>query len=484
MKLRARLSLFTVLIIASLVGGISLSTLFFLRNLFVVDSASSQKTLLASFQRVCEEAVESSDPVIASNFIKSLEKSVPGLAYAAFTHVPLQRTLGENVRFLQIYSDLDMAARLGPERRDVNTPGGDVIREMSTEIMVQNQSYGIARIGLYDKYVQASVAEKVNRVQRIVFVVAAGALMLAILAAFWMSGQLVNPIRQLADGAKAIGDGNLDTHINVNRKDEIGFLADEFNIMAVKLKELDQLKDDFVSSVSHELRSPLAAISGYVELMTRKPLEQIPVEKRTKAFGIIQESTTRLTGFINDILDLAKIKAGRVDIRKTNVHLGKSIEEIVGLFAPLFEKKKITGTVAVPAELPILALDEEKMKQVVTNLISNAYKFTPEGGRITVSAEDSGETITVAVTDTGIGIPKDYVNQLFERFTQVPGTREKMGGPKGTGLGLAIAKGIVEAHGGKIWVESEVGQGSSFKFTLPKAATEASVQANIFSRGG
>jgi signal transduction histidine kinase len=276
----------------------------------------------------------------------------------------------------------------------------------------------------------------------------------------------------------------LDTHINVNRKDEIGFLADEFNIMAVKLKELDQLKDDYVSSVSHELRSPLAAISGYVELMTRKPLEQIPVEKRTKAFGIIQESTTRLTGFINDILDLAKIKAGRVDIRKTNVHLGKSIEEIVGLFAPLFEKKKITGTVAVPAELPILALDEEKMKQVVTNLISNAYKFTPEGGRITVSAEDSGETITVAVTDTGIGIPKDYVNQLFERFKQVPGTREKMGGPKGTGLGLAIAKGIVEAHGGKIWVESEVGQGSSFKFTLPKAATEASVQANIFSRGG
>ena len=183
-------------------------------------------------------------------------------------------------------------------------------------------------------------------------------------------------------------------------------------------------------------------------------------------------------------MDLAKIKAGRVDIRKTNVHLGKSIEEIVGLFAPLFEKKKITGTVAVPAELPILALDEEKMKQVVTNLISNAYKFTPEGGRITVSAEDSGETITVAVTDTGIGIPKDYVNQLFERFKQVPGTREKMGGPKGTGLGLAIAKGIVEAHGGKIWVESEVGQGSSFKFTLPKAATEASVQANIFSRGG
>jgi signal transduction histidine kinase len=90
----------------------------------------------------------------------------------------------------------------------------------------------------------------------------------------------------------------------------------------------------------------------------------------------------------------------------------------------------------------------------------------------------------VAVTDTGIGIPKDYVNQLFERFKQVPGTREKMGGPKGTGLGLAIAKGIVEAHGGKIWVESEVGQGSSFKFTLPKAATEASVQANIFSRGG
>jgi signal transduction histidine kinase len=295
-----------------------------------------------------------------------------------------------------------------------------------------------------------------------------------------MSRQLVHPIYLLAAGAKSLGDGNLDTRIDFKRNDEIGFLAEEFNHMAVKLKELDMLKDEFVSSVSHELRSPLAAISGYVELLMRKPLDQIPVEKRTRAFTIIQDSTTRLTRFINDILDLAKIKAGRVDIRKTQMNLSAVLNEIVGLFQPLFEKKNITGSVVVPPDFPILPVDEEKIKQVITNLVSNAYKFTPEGGAITLSAENGDSLVTVNVRDTGIGIPPEFVGQLFERFKQVPGTREKMGGPQGTGLGLAIAKGIVEAHGGKIWAESVVNQGSVFRFTLPKTAVETSLQANIF----
>jgi signal transduction histidine kinase len=154
----------------------------------------------------------------------------------------------------------------------------------------------------------------------------------------------------------------------------------------------------------------------------------------------------------------------------------------VGLFQPLLDKKRMTGKVTVAAELPTVMADDEKIRQVITNLVSNAYKFTPEGGTLTLSAKDSGADITVSVADTGIGIPKEFIGQLFERFKQVPGTRQKMGGPKGTGLGLAIAKGIVEAHGGRIWAESEPGQGTTFFFTLPKAAdTAVQPNARIFN---
>jgi signal transduction histidine kinase len=206
-----------------------------------------------------------------------------------------------------------------------------------------------------------------------------------------MSAQITRPLHLLAEGAKAIGDGNLDTQIHVGREDELGFLAHEFNIMAIKLKELDQLKDEFVSSVSHELRSPLAAISGYVELMTRKPLEQIPIEKRTKAFNIILDSTNRLTQFINDILDLAKLKAGRVDVRKTPFSCGEGVGRNHEPFLSLVGKKENDGTRCwLSADLPVLPADDEKIRQVITNLVSNAYKFTPERGVLTLDAKDTG----------------------------------------------------------------------------------------------
>ncbi|MBL8023855.1 MAG: HAMP domain-containing histidine kinase [Elusimicrobia bacterium] len=482
MKLRARLSLFTGVIIVALVAGISVSTLVLLRKVFLAEVRSNQETTLNSFSQTCEESLVLRDPVLVANYVDSLRKSLPGLAYAVFVNQELGRTIGDTAQFRQIYPYFSHAVEPGLPRRLIQIPRGEVIVEVSTEIRREGQSAGMVRMGFYQSYVQATIADKVGRVQQIVLVVAGVSLILAVMATLLMSAQITRPLHQLAAGAKAIGEGNLDTQIYVSRRDELGFLAHEFNIMAVRLKELDQLKDEFVSSVSHELRSPLAAISGYVELMTRKPLEQIPIEKRTKAFNIILDSTTRLTQFINDILDLAKLKAGRVDIRKTPFSVAKALDETMSLFAPLLEKKNITSRVLAAENLPALPADDEKMRQVITNLVSNAYKFTPEGGVLTLDAKDTGVEITVSVSDTGIGIPKEFIEHLFERFKQVPGTRQKMGGPKGTGLGLAIAKGIVEAHGGRIWAESEPGQGTTFFFTLPKVApAHAVADARIFN---
>jgi signal transduction histidine kinase len=473
--------LFTVLIIATLVGGISFATIFLLRKQFTSDAQAQQETILRNFLRVCVESIESHDPIIAINYIENLERSVPGLAYAVFVNEDLQRILGETAVFRDVYPTYEQAALRGPERLSASGMSAELIEEVAEDVALRGDIHGVARVGFRRDFVKADIADKVARVQGIVLAVAGAALLLAVLAALWMSAQLTAPIHALAEGAKALGDGNLDTRIAVLRKDELGFLAEEFNIMAVKLKELDNLKDEFVSSVSHELRSPLAAISGYVELLTRKPLDQIPPEKRTKAFTIIMDSTARLTQFINDILDLAKLKAGRVDVRKTPFETAKVMDDVLSLFQPLFEKKNLTGRVQAAASLPVIPADEEKIRQVITNLVSNAYKFTPEGGSVTLEATETADAVRIAVADTGIGIPKDFLGRLFERFNQVPGTRQKMGGPKGTGLGLAIAKGIVEAHGGRIWAESEPGQGSRFIFTLPKTADPAVAGVRMFS---
>jgi signal transduction histidine kinase len=484
MKLRTRLSLFTGLIITFVVVGTSTTTVYFLRQHLFAEIENNQKTFLNNFRKVCEEALITHDDLLLFNYIASLKKTVPGLVYAAFVDTSRQFVIGKTDTFDQIFPDIAQAAKIDAsdftQIGTFHTIANEKVVDLAANVMLDGVRQGVARVGILKTVVEANVREGTQRIQQIVFMVGGAAFLIGLLAALWTAAQLTHPIYLLAEGAKSLGDGNLDTQIDIKRNDEIGLLAEEFNIMAVKLKELDQLKDDFVSSVSHELRSPLSAISGYVELLTAKPLEQIAPEKRTKAFNIIQESTGRLTQFINDILDLAKLKSGRVEIRKGPFDVKRASDEILGLFSPLFDKKKIQSFSYIDQDIPVIQADEEKVKQVITNLISNALKFTPEGGAISVSGQKDHEFLTVSVSDTGIGIPADYVGQIFERFKQVPGTREKIGGPKGTGLGLAIAKGIVEAHGGRIWVESTVGKGSTFRFTLPLAASAEPVQAKIF----
>jgi two-component system sensor histidine kinase GlrK len=284
---------------------------------------------------------------------------------------------------------------------------------------------------------------------------------------------MTRPIKKLAKGAASIGEGNLDTKIDVSSKNELGNLASEFNNMALKLKELDQMKNDFVSSVSHELRSPLTAIEGYVDFFLQGISMQdqgvtITKEKQVKALNIMKNNTRRLSGFINDILDLAKIEAAQMEMVKEPTLLKGIIEEMVTLFIHLAEEKKITLSYNVEGEVGEISVDGDKMKQVLSNLISNALKFTPEGGKIIIGLKDQVDSQLISVKDTGIGIPKDSLNAVFDKFRQVEGVREKIKGAKGTGLGLAIVKGIVEGHGGKIWVESELGKGSTFLVRLPK----------------
>jgi signal transduction histidine kinase len=255
---------------------------------------------------------------------------------------------------------------------------------------------------------------------------------------------------------------------NVRLFQEIQDKSRQLETANERLKELDRLKSDFVSNVSHELRTPLTAIKGAVDLLLREvpgPLN----ESQTRHLSRVRSNTQHLAGLINDVLDLSKIEQGKIELYAGRVSLGGLVHEVMETVKPLAAEKAVLIEAKVPEPSVLVWADRDKVAQVLMNLVGNAIKFTPPQGRVMVSAsKDSAEWAQVSVNDNGPGISAAECQKIFQKFYQV----SEDGGPKpkGTGLGLAISKALVELHGGKIWVESEQGRGSTFSFTLPVSA--------------
>jgi two-component system phosphate regulon sensor histidine kinase PhoR len=230
-----------------------------------------------------------------------------------------------------------------------------------------------------------------------------------------------------------------------------------------EIKRLERMRKDFVANVSHELRTPLAAIQGYLETLVDGGLENR--EEAREFLAILQKHTDRMTNIVRDLLQLSRIESGLDPIRPARIDLREAVDRNLLLLKPLAEKKGQTFTVSVLSDLSLQA-DPEKLNQVLINLLDNAIKYTPEGGGIAVTASEGGGAVQIEIRDSGIGIPREDLSRIFERFYRVDRTRSRELG--GTGLGLSIVKHIVEAHGGKITVESELGKGSRFILTFPR----------------
>ena len=230
-----------------------------------------------------------------------------------------------------------------------------------------------------------------------------------------------------------------------------------------RLLELDRLKSDFLSTVSHELRTPLTSIRSFSEILLRYDVDD--AEKRKKFVGIIHNEAERLTRMINDLLDLSKIEAGRLELFPEPLELEPVFGRAISTTQPLFAEKGIIVVSTVEAGLPPVYADADRLHQVLTNLLANSVKFSPEGGAIRLSGMKKGGYALISVTDEGPGIPPDRLEQIFERFHQVRDPQKSH--PLGTGLGLTISREIVDKMGGNIWVESEFGDGAVFFFTVP-----------------
>jgi signal transduction histidine kinase/CheY-like chemotaxis protein len=231
-----------------------------------------------------------------------------------------------------------------------------------------------------------------------------------------------------------------------------------------KEREVDRMKSEFVSMVSHELRTPLTSIKGYVDLLQTGEVGELTNDQRD-FLAIVKTNTDRLVDLINELLDISRIEAGRVELRRKALDLPALIQQVADTMRPQLQAKRQKLTLDLPPNLPPVSGDSDRVIQILTNLVSNAHKYTPVEGSLTIAARDEGDHVRVDIADTGIGLSKEDQAQLFSKFfrAQNRATQEV----SGTGLGLAITRSLIQLHGGDVWVESAPGKGSTFSFTLP-----------------
>lgn len=297
----------------------------------------------------------------------------------------------------------------------------------------------------------------VTLAERLAFALAVG-LALAALLFLWLSRRLTEPIRALTRATAQVGAGRYDVEIPPARgNDEIARLTERFRQMVAELAEAERLKRSFLMSVSHELRTPLTAIRGHVEAI-REGIVTEP-EHVAASLDIVAAETDRLERLVGDVLDLAKLQAHRFTVRTEEVDLARVLDQAYGAFAEEARRREIDYRLDRADDAPVIVSDGDRVLQVITNLLSNAFRWTPDGGRVELGLDASNGGVSVDVLDTGPGVAPSDRARIFEAFVSDD--------TNGTGLGLPIARELALALGGRIELESELGRGSRFRLVLP-----------------
>jgi signal transduction histidine kinase len=306
--------------------------------------------------------------------------------------------------------------------------------------------------------------------RNLVIGVAVGAIVLALLLGFVLAWSVIGPIQRIDARLAGIASGDFSGHVDVENRDELGGLAanvnrmnDELRRLYMELEETSRHKSEFLASMSHELRTPLNAIIGFSEVLREEMFGPVN-EKQAEYLDDIISSGNHLLSLINDVLDLSKVEAGQVELEVGPFSLRQALERGVVMVREQAIEEGVQVELSAGPEVDVVEGDERRIKQVIFNLLSNAVKFTPTGGEVDVSAIRVNGGVRVSVADTGPGIAPGDHQRVFEEFQQTDAGLEQH---EGTGLGLALSKRLVELHGGRIWLESELGKGSTFVFTLP-----------------
>ena len=345
---------------------------------------------------------------------------------------------------------------IGPALRDADlalSPVEQVLRGRTTARVLEAES-------------ALSEAERVSLVALIV------ALVLAAAIAFWLTRSISRPVKALEEGMRAVADGELGHTLGyrTDRHDEFGRLAISFREMSRQLAELDKLKAEFVSIASHELKTPINVILGYLQLMQEGIYGPL-TDKQQQVSETIGLQAKTLARLASQLLDVSRFAAGGGRIEPRPIQFNAMLDELQRTFHVLAVQRQIDFRIVRREALPeAVVWDPERINEVTGNLLSNAFKFTQAGGSVELTAASADNSVVITVRDTGAGIPEQQLPHVFEKFYQAD--NQRAASTKGTGLGLAIAKEIVEAHGGRIRCESIVGAGTTFTLSLPVTVRE------------
>jgi len=484
MTIRLKLSLLSSALILTILGLSGVLQQVFERRTLLAAQASRRADTVRQLVRVCEDAVQERpsnpltshitsmfqvDPIAYSPLLVNYVKTL--LAYEPVSYVLLLDRNG-TTRFHSDFLKGDATALMTDRTGDPATAlalaatdaawGGT---EYAAPVNLQGKPAAAVRVGFDEEKAAAVINTALAASRRRFLFVALFCLLVGVAGAGALANHFNEPLQTLVEGAHRIGEGDLKHRIPDGRTDEFGRLSAAFNEMAVQLAELDEIKESFFQTITHDLRNPLASISGYLQL----GLMDATDEKQKKRLQLAYNAAMNLDHMVTDILDISKLEAGAMTLSRKPTALQTLIGEIVELMKVQAASYKVQLSADVPPDFPEIDVDGDLLRRVVTNLAGNSLKFTPEGGSVTIRAGMDKDGARVSVIDTGCGIPKDKLKHMFSKFFQVEESKE-LARKRGTGLGLTVCKQVVEAHGGRIWVESEWGKGSSFIFTLPGAA--------------
>lgn len=429
------------------------------RSYFLAEGRRTHQTHTDHLAQICAETLVNNDELGLMNVLKELKKSTD-LEEAFCVDKNGKILAHSDVKMLgqkldlkppAWFSPLPLEEKAGPWRySSVASRGGNPVIYART----------VYQSAAVQKMVQDRLSSMVHRSMGLGGAVLGLALILA-----WVTARtMIRPIRKLAQGVRRVGRGDWTVRVPDNGPGELGELAREFNAMSNQLGDLDRLKDEFINNVSHDLRNPLSAIATSAKMLRTDnlPPTSFPLLK------VIEAAALRLRTMVNNILDTAKMRDGRLTFEKTVFPPHKFFEDLIALFKPMADKSGKTLVLDLPADLPPLHADEEKILRIFLNLLSNAFKFTKAGDEVGLSGRFHNSWMEFRVWDTGWGIPPERLATLFNPFHS---TDEGPNAPpqQGTGLGLSIVKVLVEGHGGRVTVDSTLGKGTSFTVTLPVA---------------
>lgn len=457
MRVRTRLTVGIVGLVAGSMALVGYGVILVSQRFTDRDAAMRMRVIENSMQKAAEDALIQRDDLLLISYANFLRAQYP-----SFVQARIDWSAGGRTRELQV-GERPPRDELETRMLSVSDPS-DGSRSVRVALTID-------KTVLYDV-----LGHDKRRLMKIILLVSATTLVASLALAFWLASSLTKPIHRLNRLAAEIASGKLGARMDYEGADEIGGLVRSFNAMSQRLEELDEIKKNFVSSVTHELRSPLGAIESFLTLVDSKIAAAVPAQDSAQVkdyLARIQTNVQRLSRFINDLLDVAKIEKGKMECVLKPVTVEPIAEEVCEFFGPKAQQQGIQLSSRLK-ELPPVMADPERLRQVLVNLVSNALKFTENGGTVAITGEQFREGaqrwVEITVEDTGRGMEPRDLDRLFQAFSQGHNSSQRVMGTKGTGLGLYISKSIVEQHGGKIGVKSAPGRGTAFSFSLQTAA--------------